>query len=366
MPPTDRLELLAQLRSAVEAVMSVEGYSFEENGQVKLRGRLKVAPEDAYHPMRDGLRRIGFTPYLRDATTADGTAVTGQHEITVVPGVVSREKQNPQLAIMLFAATVLSVVFTGALIGGETPNILNGLMFGGSLLSILVAHEMGHYLVARRHGAQVSPPYFIPLPYPIGLGTMGAVIVQREPFEDRRTLLEVAAAGPIAGFIVAVPLFILGILLTGPAKPAPVPLPTGATFFGDSLLTSLIGILKYGVGWTSSEVSITLHPIGFAAWIGLLITGINLMPAGQLDGGHVVYALLGERAKYVSWTVIAALVILSFNSPTWLLWVGLLFLFGRNHPAPLNEAIKLRPHHFALMFAAAIVFVLTFVPRPIY
>jgi len=366
MPPIDRLELLAQLRRAVEAVMTVESYSFEDKGQVKLRGRLKVTPEAAYRPMRDSMRQIGFTPFLRPAVNAEGNAVPDRYEVTAVPGVVAREKQNPQLALVLFAATVLSVVFTGALTGGQTPSLLNGLMFGASLLSILIAHEMGHYLVARWHGAQVSLPYFIPLPAPIGLGTMGAVIVQREPFEDRRTLLEVAAAGPIAGFILAVPLFILGVALTGAAHPTPTPLPAGSMSFGDSVLTTLIGTLKYGPGWTSPAVSINLHPIGFAAWIGLLITGINLMPAGQLDGGHVAYALLGERAKYVTWSVIAGLVILSFTSQTWLLWVALLFLFGRNHPSPLNEAIQLRRHHYALILAAALVFVLTFVPRPIY
>ncbi len=343
--------------------MTVTGYSFEEDGTIKLQGRLKVAPELAYAPMRQNMSQLGYTPYLRTVGEDND-----KHEVTVVPGVVPKATQNPQLAAMLFATTVLSVIYSGAVLNGNADgslNILNGLMFAGSLLSILVAHEMGHYVVARRRGALVSLPYFIPLPAPIGLGTMGAVIVQREPFEDRRGLLEIAAAGPIAGFIVAVPMFILGVLLTGP----PTFLertPDGATFFGDSLLTFLIGALKYGDAWTSPTALISVHPIGFGAWIGLLITGINLMPAGQLDGGHVVYALLGERAKYVTWAVIAGLILLSFISQAWILWVALLFLFGRTHPPPLNEAVKLKWIHFLIILASVLIFILTFVPRPLF
>jgi membrane-associated protease RseP (regulator of RpoE activity) len=353
MFPIDRLELIAQLRGALEGVMTVEGYHFDEDGTIKLRGRLKVAPDAAYAPIRDGMRKIGFTPYLRDAK--DG------HEVTAVPGVIPKAKDNPQLAAALFAATVISVVFTGSLLNGEF-NLLDGLMFAGTLLSILVAHEMGHYVVAKRLGAQVSLPYFIPLPAPIGLGTMGAVILQREPFENRRSLLQIAAAGPIAGFIVALPLFILGVALSAAARAVTEPL-EGA--LGDSLMTYVIGTFRYGTAWTSPTELIQVHPIGFGAWLGLLITGINLMPAGQLDGGHIMYALLGEQAKYVTWTVIAALIILSFVSQAWILWVGLLFFFGRTHPPPLNEAVKLKAIHYLLIVIAALVFVITFVPKPL-
>ncbi len=353
MPPIDRLELIAQLRGTVESVMTVDGYRFDGDGTIKLRGRLKVSPEAAYAPMRDAMRKIGFTPYLREAGD--------RHEVTAVPGVVPKAKENPQLAAALFAATVISVVFTGSILNGAF-NLLDGLMFAGTLLSILVAHEMGHYLMAKRLGVQVSLPYFIPLPAPIGLGTMGAVILQREPFENRRSLLQIAAAGPIAGFVLAVPLFILGVALSGIPRVVTEPL-EGA--LGDSVMTFLIGTLRYGPAWTSPTDLIQVHPIGFGAWLGLLITGINLMPAGQLDGGHVMYALLGERAKYVTWTVIAALVILSFVSQAWILWVALLFFFGRTHPPPLNEAVKLKPVHFVLILVAAVVFIITFVPRPL-
>lgn len=350
--PIDRLELIARLRSAVEDVMNVEAYTFQPTGEISLRGKLKVAPEDAYHPMRQRIERIGYTPYLKE----EGD----RYEVLVVPGVLPQTQQNSTTNLILFVATVASVVFTGGLTN-DGFDFGKGLMFAASLLGILGVHEAGHYVVGRLRGARVSLPYFIPLPAPFSfVGTLGAVIVQREPFENRRTLLEIAVAGPLAGFIVAVPLLILGFLLsTGELNPI---IPENAIIFGDSLLTTLITVLRFG----TPNAMVNLHPIGFGAWIGLLITAINLIPAGQLDGGHIAYALLGPRAKYLSYAMIAVMLGLSLISTSWLLWALLLFFFGRNHPSPLNQAVKLQPHHYALIVAAALVFILVFVPRPIY
>jgi membrane-associated protease RseP (regulator of RpoE activity) len=351
-PRVDRLELIANLRTAVGDEMVVEAYSFLPSGEIELRGALKRAPEDAYRPIRQRIEPLGYTPYLHP----DGQ----RYKLVIVPGVVARAApQDPVFNVLLFAVTVICVIFAGAF-NGETLDIGAGLMFAGSLLGILVTHEAGHYLVGRKRGAKVSLPYFIPLPLPGTFGTMGAVIVQREPFENRRTLLEIAAAGPLAGFIVAVPLLILGFALSS-AELNPV-IPEGALFFGDSLLTLVVTALRFG----RPDALVTLHPIGFGAWIGLLITGINLIPAGQLDGGHIAYALLGPRAKYVSYAMIAVMAGLSLLSTSWLAWVVLLFLFGRNHPSPLNEAVKLRRGDYALVIASVIVLALAFVPRPIY
>jgi membrane-associated protease RseP (regulator of RpoE activity) len=202
----------------------------------------------------------------------------------------------------------------------------------------------------------------LPAPFSF-VGTLGAVIVQREPFENRRTLLEIAIAGPLAGFIVAVPLLVLGIWLS---RVEPLP-PAGEYItLGDSLLTRLVSVARFGQAYPRDGYDIMLHPIGLGAWIGLLITAINLIPAGQLDGGHIAYALLGARARYLSYLVIAAMLGLALIATTWLVWAVLLFFFARQHPPPLNEAVRLRPHHYALILAAALVFILTFVPRPVY
>jgi membrane-associated protease RseP (regulator of RpoE activity) len=243
-------------------------------------------------------------------------------------------------------------------------NFGNAFMYAGSLLSILLAHEMGHYLVGRWRGVQTSLPYFIPMPFVLS-GTMGAVIVQREPFEDRRTLLEVGLAGPLAGFVLAVPLLIIGLALS---EVKDIPADTSSIIiFGDSILTKVVGQFFHGPINPASGRDIFLHPIGLGAWFGLLITGINLIPAGQLDGGHIAYALLGNKAKWVSYAMIAALGVLYFlGSEGWLLWVFLLFVFGRNHPPVLNQASRITPAHLMLALIGVVVFVLTFVPYPVY
>jgi membrane-associated protease RseP (regulator of RpoE activity) len=350
---TDRLHFIAQLRAAVQDALHVDDYEFLEKGEVVLRGTLIGLPEAVYPPMRRRVEQLGYTPYLRPFGE--------KHEVLVSPGVAPKTPSNPRLNLILFIATIISTIFTGAILFDEQFNLANGLMFGGALMGILTAHEAGHYLVGRRRKAQASLPYFIPLPAPLSIaGTLGAVIVQSEPFENRRTLLEIAVAGPIAGFIVAVPLLALGYLLSD----TNVTLPANGEviYFGDSLLTLLLTTLRFG----APDALVNLHPLGFAAWIGLLITGINLLPAGQLDGGHVAYALLGHRAKYVSYATIALMAALAFISQTWILWVVLLFLFGRRHPPSLNEAVTLQPMHYLLVIASVLVFILVFIPRPIY
>ncbi|MCS7055862.1 MAG: site-2 protease family protein [Thermoflexales bacterium] len=351
----DRLELVARLRAAVEDVMRVEAYTVQPNGEISLRGQLMSPPDEAYRRMRPRLEDLGYTPYLR----ASGE----RHELLAMPGVIRRAPSNPAINLVLFVATLLSVIFTGGLTATGF-DLGNGLMFGASLLGILGVHEAGHYLVGRLRGAPVSLPYFIPLPAPFSfVGTLGAVIVQREPFENRRTLLEIAVAGPLAGFVLAVPLFVLGIWLS---RVEPLPPAGEYVTLGDSLFTRLVALARFGRVYPSDGYDIMLHPIAFGAWIGLLITAINLIPAGQLDGGHIAYALLGARARYLSYAVIAAMLGLALISTSWLIWAVLLFLFARHHPPPLNEAVQLRPHHYALMMAAALVFILTFVPRPVY
>jgi len=349
------LEIIARLRTAVAGAMFVEAYTVQPDGKVSLRGQLLLSPEEAYRHLRPKVEAAGYIPYLRPSD--------GRHELLAIPGALPPAQSRPLVNIALFIATLASVIFTGGLTA-EGFSLGNGLMFGAALLGILGVHEAGHYVVGRLRGAPVSLPYFIPLPAPFSfVGTLGAVIVQRAPFEDRRTLLEIAAAGPLAGFMIAVPLFILGIWLSD-VQPLP---PAGSYLtLGDSLLTRLVGVLRFGRAYPADGYDIMLHPIGLGAWIGLLITAINLIPAGQLDGGHIAYALLGPRARYLSYAMIVVMLGLSLLAPSWLLWAILLFFFGRSHPFPLNEAVRLRPWDYALILAAALVFALTFVPRPIY
>ena len=381
---TNRLELVARLRTAVEDYMTVFNHSFDDannanvlaengnaeqrpNGTIRLHGKLKVAPEKAYRPIRQRLERLGYTPYLNDepphTDNASEYSRECTHELVAVPGVIPKTPQNIYINIALFVATVISVALAGSSFSDNaTPmsGLLSGLMYAGSLLSILVAHEAGHYIVGRLRGAPVSLPYFIPFPLNF-FGTMGAVIVQREPFEDRRTMLEIGIAGPLAGFIVAVPLYMFGLTVS-----AVKAIPAAGSFisFGDSLLTHFFKLLQFG--WFQPGTDIFEHPICLGAWIGLLITGINLIPAGQLDGGHIASAILGPKAKYLSYAMIAVMLGLSLVSTSWLLWAALLLVFGRSHPPALNNAARLDIWHYGLGLIALLVFILVFVPRPIY
>lgn len=348
---SERLELIARLRTALAGVMNVSGYRFAENGQPVLTGAFTQPIDTVYKPLRAAAESAGYTPWLRDGEN-------GKYEVFFTPGVIPKTKFNFTTPLALFVATVISVVVTGS--GLSLAHLGDGLMLAASMLSILVVHEFGHFIVAKLRGAPVSLPYFIPLPVISLVGTLGAVIVQREPFEDRRKLLEIGIAGPLAGFIVAVPLMVLGYALSHVG-----PVPDGSLTFGDSLLTRAMSLLMFGKPYPVGGMDIFLHPIGFGAWFGLLITGINLLPVGQLDGGHVAYAILGENAKYLSYAVIAIMLILTITvSQSWLLWVALMLMFGRSHPPSFNQAVKLEPLHYALAIVGLLVLVLTFVPMP--
>jgi membrane-associated protease RseP (regulator of RpoE activity) len=299
----------------------------------------------------------------------------------------------PAVHAALFLATVATTLWAGfelsplAEVAPTLPNVLRGgLPFAASLVSILFAHEMGHYLVARRHGVAATLPYFIPVPF--GAGTLGAVIRMRSAIPSRRAALDIAAAGPLAGFVLAVPLLVWGLARSEvravPAAPVASALVspfalvrallegrevlsgTATTqFFGDSLVTLGARLLVHGELAPGTDVF--LHPVAFAAWLGLLVTTLNLVPLGQLDGGHVLYALLGRRAalmgsRLVSAGLLAAGIFLSWNWLVW--WLLTRFLIGLRHPPSLTEE-PLDPGRRAVAILSLALFVLTFVPVPV-
>jgi membrane-associated protease RseP (regulator of RpoE activity) len=285
------------------------------------------------------------------------------------------------LPLVLFLATI-----------GTTTWAL-GPAFSATLMSILVAHEMGHYVVARWHGIPATPPHFIPLP-PLGvfhLGTLGAVIAVRTEHASRNQLLDVGAAGPLAGFVVAVPAMILGLSLSEPVMPTDL----GPTriYFGDSLLSWVLQ--QWVVGPLPDGMDLEAHPVFLGAWAGFLVTAINLLPMGQLDGGHVLYAVSPQRsATWMRWVfrvllglgglglgiqvvwglaatgteAVAGLAELveplrRWLSPAFLIWAAMGWLTGLVHP-PLSRQERLRPRSRWLAGACAVVMLLTFMPSP--
>ncbi len=338
-----------------------------EDGTIIVRGRLLEAPERVYGPLRKRFERLGYTPFLR--AHADGI------EVIAARGVIKRRPLRWGINSALFAATIISVLVTGTLNELQEfdfarlvrePSLLGlGVPFAATLLGILFTHEMGHFVVSRIRGAPASLPYFIPMVPGISLtGTLGAVIVQREPFEDRRTLLEVAVAGPLAGLVVAIPLLLYGLATsTVDGPPAGVYLQEG-----NSLVYALAKYAVFGQWLPGNGVDVQLNAVAWGAWIGLLITMFNLLPVGQLDGGHIAYALFGRGADLLAYTVMGMCVILGLflpNNYPWLIWVVLIALMGPRHPPPFNDVLRLSPTHVVLGTVGLLTFLALFMPRPL-
>lgn len=258
--------------------------------------------------------------------------------------------------LALLAATVVSTAFAGsflwmAYVGtttlGVTDFIWGGIYFAAPLLAILGLHELAHYVVARYHHVEASLPYFLPVPPPyLIFGTFGAFISLREPIPSRKVLFDIGAAGPLAGFLVAIPVTIGGMFLSVHA-PVLSPLNCGPTILGVNYGDLLIGlpfvwnVLSLFV--PNAAAIISLHPLALAGWVGLLVTSINLLPAGQLDGGHVFRALFQDRSRYVSYAAVVFLAVVGIFTLYlgWLLFAGLIILLGVRHPPPLNDVTPL-------------------------
>jgi membrane-associated protease RseP (regulator of RpoE activity) len=366
------------LRSAASDVMAIEDVTEgvtspyvvflgsppprpDERGQgVRLRGRLLLPPDEAYSRLSQRFALLGFTPLLRREDESPTRQV-----ILALPGQLRRANQRLGVAGLLFGLTVLSCLFAGAqMVEGlveVNTNLLDGLPYAAALLGILAAHEMGHYLTGRRLGAATSLPYFIPMP--LGFGTFGAVISMAAPPRNRRHLLAIAAAGPLAGLAVAIPVLLIGLSLS---RVEPLPAAGEYMMEGNSLLYAALKFLVFGQLLPANGLDVMIHPVAFAGWAGILVTGLNLIPAGQLDGGHIIYALLGERwAQRVLWGVLALLAVLAFFWQGWILWLFLIFLFGRMRVAPLDDVTPLTARQQALAVAMIIVFALVFTPVPL-
>ena len=302
---------------------------------------VRIAQGDDFDESFDLLRRelvpINFIPFLRE--------VKGEYIVSVKKNAAQKYRTVKANIVMLFVTictTLVAGMWWWASYSGSEPfvsfyNLTNGaLFFTLPLMTILGIHEMGHYFMARYHKIHASLPFFLPFAPP--LGTVGAFISIRDPIPDRKSLLDLGVSGPICGFLVAIPVAILGIYLGGVMdRPLPVDLEGTIWIINYPLIfMALDHILPFSGGTT-------MHPTAFAGWVGFLVTGLNLLPAGQLDGGHVMRSLFGSNAKYASYLAAAFLVVAGiWFYPGWLFFaIFLLFFVGLKHPPPLNELGKL-------------------------
>lgn len=399
---------------------------------IKLRGRLVMPASEAFARLRPAFEAVGYTPLLRNEDDQD--------VIRAFPEVYARaERKFPTTAVVLFVLTVLSVFLTGMLQADNLylapwdvilvrltgnphlvpfPELLPtdsqwreviriGALYSASVLGILGAHEMGHYLVARYYRVNTTPPFFIPMPLNL-LGTMGAVIAMKEPAPNRRIQFDIGVAGPLAGLIIAVPVLFIGLSRShvGTIDDYIDDLPPafveqngqiGILHEGQSLAYLAAKYLMFGQVLPRGEVDVWVDPVAMAAWGGLLVTALNLIPVGQLDGGHIVYGLFGHKAKRLRLPILIVLIAFASigtvrdllvgmspgalpippgvvqaiaNVPLpgwsgWWIWVGLVYFLLRSHAPVLDEITGLDAKRKALGIAMLVIFILIFTPTPL-
>jgi len=310
--------------------------------------------EKNFENLRLAFKKKGLIPVVRKE---------GGEYVLVVIHTPKRKFMSVWVNIVLLIATLASTIWVGisyysSYYGshGLWNDILGGfLYFALPLMTILGVHEMGHYFAAKRHKVAVSLPFFIPAP--TILGTLGAFISIREPIPDKKSLVDIGLAGPIAGFIVAIPVTLLGMYLGTLNPPAISPESTNQYI----LLNVPIVYEFLSLFMPSPEF---IHPMAMAGWVGFVVTAINLFPIGQLDGGHVARAIAGDKTKYVSYAFAAILFILGFWYPGWIIFAILVVFLGLNHPPPLNDITKLDKKRWALAISGFLLLAVTFVPVP--
>jgi len=327
----------------------------DENGQIHA---LVAVPENQ---MLEGLmRELSRKGYIMKV---DRDPQSGLYMLSIMKLPEEKEK-FPWVNLILFILTIFTTMMAGAFQQGVNPfqglNILKGIPFSFSIMSILLAHEMGHYLMSKKHGVRATLPYFIPFPHPL-IGTMGALIKIKSPIPDRKALLEIGAAGPWAGMVVAIPITIVGLMLS---EVVPVQGQEGL-YLGNSLLFALLS--KIIAGPIPPGHDLYLHPMAFAGWLGFFVTSLNLIPMGQLDGGHVIYSLLGKKyhriIARITWVSLVIAGIIWWKG--WLTWAIIGLILGLDHPEPLNDHIPLTRNEKIFAIASIILFIITFIPNPI-
>lgn len=350
------------LRMLVTEVMMVttgEELVHGEQRAFRYRGRLLREAQAAHDAIVTRAQALGYTPLFQ----ADPAGAA----ILFIPTPPKAPPSRLWLAVLLFVLTVASTMFVGGqeYIESTGQVVFNwgyALSFSGSLLAILLAHEMGHFIVARREKVAVSYPFFIPMPLFL-LGTMGAFIAIKDLVPNRRSLLAIGIAGPLAGLVVAIPVLAIGLSISEVKQVVPLP---GSFTEGNSLLYAAMKILIFGRFLPSGGEDVYLHPVALAGWAGLLVTGLNLLPAGQLDGGHIFFALFGPRAaRIMSMIVAVALLGLGFFWSGWFIWAVMIALIGQQRSPLRNEISPLEGPWRWLAYLGLLTFLLVFTPIPI-
>lgn len=361
-------DLRGQMHAAVSEVLFVETEEWTPGSAISASytGTLIVESEAAYTQLDEKFKALNHVPILAEQN--------GKHVIRAIRGRFNLRPREWWPNALLFGLTVLSLLYVGAsqeIIVENPLQIFVGLPYAIGVLLILGSHELGHYFAARIHKVAVSLPYFIPVPLPGTFGTLGAFIQLREPMRNRKVLLDIGAAGPLVGLIFAIPILIIG-LKTSPVLPSPVMqifmLKSGSAAYileGNSILYAVLKTLVFGRFLPDGMSDVFINQLTMAGWTGLLVTGLNLIPVGQLDGGHAIYSLIGERARRLYLPVLVGLGVASLFYPGWALWLFILLFLGRVYATPLDSVTKLNRTRRIIAIIALIAFLLIFMPIPL-
>ena len=393
-PPPENIlldgTLLGQLRDDVKDIFyvdSIETPRRAAQGTIIFIGDLLMQDsEAAYDRIAERWRAREYTPMLR--------RYKGQIGLIAQPGVVVPTRSNPWINLGLAIVTILSVLFTGAVyecqcVPQTLPQWLMGLPMMLTLMVILMAHEFGHYFAAKYHKVAVTLPYFIPLPVISPVGTLGAFIQLRSPFKTKKQLFDIGVAGPLGGLIFAIPLVFWGMASSSVTEihrdpNAPSLLEGNSIFYlgvkylihgqllpnfdayRDLPVIQKVVLLVGGIIPAGGGSDVFITSVAFAAWFGLFITAMNLLPVGQLDGGHISYCLLGEKSRLVGLILVGIMLLAGFLWTGWLVWALLIFfVIGVGHPPPLNDLVPLDLGRKILAYTMIFVFVIMFMPNPL-
>lgn len=389
-------ERITKLISQIMEVDSITTFEPDSREIAIFRGRLTTDSMAAYDKIAEALTPYQLTPLFREEN--------GQHVIALLNGIAEVQPSNPLVNLVLFLLTLFSVIWVGTLYSYEGPlpedpagqiemifsNLAIGLPYGLSILAILLAHEFGHYLAARYHKSDVTLPYFIPFPFS-SFGTMGAFIRLKFPPKNKRVLHDIGVAGPLAGLVVAIPILLIGLSLSPVTEISLSDFPEGTmlTVEGNSIVYLLSKYIVHGEllpapqdfggaapfwywvryffsGYPSplGGRDVMLHPMAWAGWAGLLVTALNLIPVGQLDGGHALYVLRGDKARRVFPYIVGFLALLGLVWPGWWLWVALIYYFGQRHAEPLDQITPLDKNRRRIALFVLVLFLLLFTPIP--
>ena len=383
-------EVLTSLVSRVFRIEDVTAGDPAKGPQLRYRGHLLGDDSvSSYDQLAASVNSYGLTPLFR--------LEKGEQVIYLVDTPPKQKAANPWVNVVLFVLTVFSVMLVGATPEGPVPanlggqllamlkSIFTGWPFALSMMGILVSHEFGHYLMSRYHKTPATLPYFIPLPIS-PLGTMGAAILMKGIPKNKRILFDIGVAGPLAGMIIAIPVLFLGLKMSSLDT---ITASAGSFIEGNSLLYLLAKFMVFGkllpqpatygslspflywvryffTGMPSpvGGMDVFISPVAFAGWAGLLVTALNLVPAGTLDGGHVVHSLFGDKAKKAFPFLIVIMVALGFVWSGWWLWALLLFWLGRVNAETLDQITPLDPKRRLVAVLVIVLFVLVFTPVP--